>query len=198
MKGLRQNYGRDRVCLVLIILFSIVLFSVEAHSFTTVEPYDCNTPENRDKATTLELVVAKKKWRKKKKELKASVISENSALKVRVKLFPFLNPPMNIGIGSCVSAEEGRLGIRKAIELNGGLDHVIMQELLPHHWVKVGSTDLAELSWIRVSPKDLLRLSDPALSTKQFQNTYRELATLKERKLPFGLGTKKIDVEPEK
>lgn len=198
MGGFKRICGRDRVSLVMVVFFFVGLFSGEALSFVSVEAYDCNTPENKEKITTIELVVAKKKWRKKKRELKASVTSENSAVKVRVKLFPFLPPPMNIGIGSCVSAEEGRLAIRKAIELNGGVDHVIMQELLPHHWVKVGSTDLAELAWIRVKPKDLLRLSDPALSTEQFQKTYRELATLKERKLPFGMGTKRLDVESKK
>ncbi|MFQ5779912.1 MAG: hypothetical protein ACE5HN_03890 [Nitrospiria bacterium] len=198
MEGLKRNCCQYRVWLIFLIIFFFGLFVGEVHSFVAKEAYDCNAPENRDKRTTIELVLAKKKWKKKAKEIKESVTAENSGLKARVKFFPFLDPPMNIGIGRCVSAEDGRLAIQKAFEFNRGVDRVIMQELMPHHWVKIGSTDLAELAWISVTPEDLTRLTDPALSTEQFQKTYRELATLKERKLPFGMGTKKIEVEPEK
>ena len=106
-----------------------------------------------------------------------------------------MKPPTNLGIGRCVSAEEGRLAIEKAIEYNGGIDYVIMQEFMPHHWAMVGTTDLAELTFIKITPEDLKRLSDPSLSTAQFQALYRKLAALKERKLPFGMGTRKIEVE---
>jgi hypothetical protein len=66
---------------------------------------------------------------------------------------------------------------------------------MPHHWMKVGATDLAELTFIPITPEDLVRLSDPSLSTKDFQKIYRELSALKERKLPFGLGIRKIEVD---
>jgi len=152
--------------------------------------YNCGAPENREKPTIVEVVLSKK-WKDRVEEVKRSFTEGRESMKVRVKIFPFLDPPANMGIGKCVSAEEARLAIREAIAYNRGIDRLIMQEILPHHWIKIGSTDLAEISWIPVSPEDLARLSDPALSTDQFQNLYRRLATMKEKKLPFGMGSEK-------
>ncbi len=185
---------RSASCLVLLVLL-VVLFVVEdANAFFAKESYVCDAEGNKEIKTTLELKVAKKKYRKQKRALKKE-LQESSGLKVRLLLFPFLDPPMNLGIGKCVSAEEGRLGIAKARQFNRGVDHVIMQEFMPHHWIKIGATDLAELTFIPITPEDLERLSDPSLSTESFQAVYRELSALRERKLPFGLGTRKIEVD---
>jgi len=183
------------VCVLFSFLFFLVISDADA-SVDKKEVYDCNEAENREVRTTIDLKLAKK-WKKKKKEIKQHIIEADRSLKVRLSFFPFLDPPMNLAIGKCVSAEEGRLVIEKGLEYNKGISFVVMQELLPHHWMRIGLTDLAELAWIAISPEELARLADPSLSTEQFQKVYRELATLKERKLPFGLGTKKIEVAPE-
>lgn len=178
-----------------LLMVPVIFFAVgEVSAFVAKESYDCHAEGNKDIRTTIELKVAKKKYRKRKREIKKE-LQESSGLKVRLLLFPFLDPPLNLGIGKCVSAEDGRLAIDKAKQFNGGIDRVIMQEFMPHHWMKIGATDLAELTFISITPEDLSRLSDPSLSTEDFQKVYRELSTLKERKLPFGMGTRQIEVD---
>jgi len=181
--------------LILLVVLAILFAVEDANAFVAKESYDCQAEGNRDIKTTLELKLAKKKYRKQKRELKKELQENYEALKIRLVFFPFLDPPMNIGIGKCVSAEDGRLAIKEAIKLNRGIDRVIMQEFMPHHWVKVGATDLAELTFIPITPEDLLRLSEPSLSTKAFQKIYRNLSALRERKLLFGLGIRKIEVD---
>lgn len=198
MEWLMQNCYRNMVVWVFLSIFFVGLSFGEAEAFVAKETYNCDAPESKVIATKIEMVLAKKKWKKKKKEIKKAVISGNSHLKVRLKFFPFLDPPTNLGIGKCVSAENGRMAIQKALKYNRGVDFVIMQEFMPHHWVKIGSTDLAELTWIAITPENLTQLSDPGLSTEQFQELYRTLATLKKRELPFGMGTREIEVEPGK
>lgn len=110
------------------------------------------------------------------------------SVKLRVEFFPFLNPPTNLGIGRCVEAEIGRRAIEAALIYNRGVDRLIRQDVLPLSWVMIGTTRLAELTWIPIGPQDLARLRDPALTTEAFQALYRELATLRERPRPFGMG----------
>lgn len=75
-----------------------------------------------------------------------------------------------------------------AAPANGiGIDRLVFQEILPHRWIILGTTQVAELSWTSIIPADLERLLDPALSTDEFQALYRKLARPKERKRPFGL-----------
>ena len=167
------------------------------NAFAEGEPYDCAAPENRNEPTTIEIVLSKK-WKDRVAEVKQSLQGGNEAIKVRVRLYPFLDPPTNIGIGKCVPAEPARRAIREAVQFYGKLDRLIRQDILPHHWIKIGSTDTAELAWTPIVPDDLTRLTDPALSTEQFQNLYRQLATPKERNRPFGMGTEKIEEEPKK
>ncbi len=188
-----MHYG-----LFILILGVILVPDHEGHAFVAKESYDCNAEGNRANATTIEIKVAKKKYRKKKREIIKTIKGEDADLKVRVLFLPFLDPPLNLGIGKCVSAEDGRHAIKKAMKYNGGVDHVIMQEFMPHHWVKIGATDLAELTFIPITPDQLAQLSDPALDDAQFQALYLELSALKERVLPFGLGTRKIDVDRTK
>lgn len=157
-------------------------------SLAVERTYDCAAPENRDKPTTVEILLAKK-WKDRGEEVKQSFTAADASLKVRVKFFPFLDPPMNIGIGRCVSAEKARLAIREAIRRNGGVDRLIIQDIMPHHWVKIGTTDTSELTWIPIGPEALAQLTDPALTTEQFHGLYRGLARQKEKKLPFGMGS---------
>lgn len=115
---------------------------------------------------------------------------------VRIKFFPFLDPPANIGIGKCVSAEVGRVAIRAATAYGTGIAKLIRQDILPHRWVKVGATDTAELAWIAISTDDLRQLADPSLTTEAFQTLYRRLATPKERQRPFGMGSVPLEQKP--
>ncbi|HEY4485834.1 MAG TPA: hypothetical protein VI702_05910 [Nitrospiria bacterium] len=157
--------------------------------------YACDAPENRDQPTTIEFVLAKKD-RVHAAEVRGAFLALDPTAKIRIRIFPFLDPPPNIGIGKCVKAGDARLAILEAVRYYGKVDRLIRQDILPHHWVKIGSTDVAELAWTPVTPDDLTRLSDPALSTEEFQILYRQLAAPKEKKLPFGMGSQKIEGPP--
>jgi hypothetical protein len=160
--------------------------------------YDCAAQENRDKPTTVEILLAGK-WKSKVEEVKRSFTTAGAPenpLKVRIKFFPFLDPPGNIGIGKCVTAESARLAIREAVKYNGSLDRLVMQDIMPHHWIKIGTTDTSELTWIPVDAEELARLTDPSLSTDQFQELYRRLARQKEKKRPFGMDSEKREETP--
>lgn len=181
---------RRRPLLFYRISIALTLCLAPIASFAAERTYDCAAPENRDKPTTVEILLGKR-WKDRTEEVKQSFLTSDESLKVRIKFFPFLEPPMNIGIGSCVSAERARLAIREAIRYNGGVDRLIMQEIMPHHWIKIGTTDTSELTWIPITPEELARLTDPALTTEQFHGLYREMARQKEKKLPFGMGSQK-------
>jgi hypothetical protein len=157
--------------------------------------YDCQAKENRDKPTTVEFVLSKK-WKGQADQVTQVFSTGRNDIKVRIKFYPVGDPPTNIGIGKCVTAENGRLAIREAVKYYGKLDRLIRQDILPHHWIKIGSTDTAELAWVSIGPDDLARLTDPALSSDQFQDLYRHLAMPKERKRPFGMGSEKIEGNP--
>ncbi len=194
---LRNKY-RKRYRLLIVAIFMLIFVVPETHGFVAKESYDCNAVENKDNRTSIDMKLAKK-YKKGKRKIKKDLIALDESLKVRLTFFPMnINPPMNLGIGKCISAKNGRLAIKKALEFNRGIGFVIMQEFMPHHWMRFGLTDLAELTWIAITEDDLTNLSDPSLSDEQFQRTYRKLATLRERKLPFGMGTRKIEVEEEK
>jgi hypothetical protein len=176
-------------------LLVVVLILIQADRLGAETVYDCKAPENREKPTTIEIVLAQK-WKDRVDEIKHALGSDTNGIKVRIKFFPFLDPPTNIGIGKCVTADNARVAIREAVQYNGKLDRLIRQDILPHHWIMIGSTDVAELAWIPISPEGLSRLTDPALSTEQFQTLYRQLSTPKEKKLPFGMGSEKIEGKP--
>ncbi len=166
-----------------------LLFRVGAAS---AEPaYDCGVVESRDKPVTVEIVLAST-WKPEADEVKRTLIGDSQAVKVRIRFYPFLDPPANIGIGSCVSADVARRAIQEALHTTGKIERLIRQDILPHHWIKIGSTDTAELAWTPVEPDDLARLTDPSLTTDQFQALYRSLAAPKEKRLPFGMGTRTI------
>jgi hypothetical protein len=189
--------NRRKVLWIIGTVLSVLLVSNPPGAFSADVVYDCKAKENRDQPTTIEIVLSQK-WKARSEEVKHALMADSNAVKVRVRIYPFLDPPTNIGIGKCVAAEDARRAIREAVNDYGKLDRVIRQDILPHHWIKIGSTDIAELAWIPIVPDDLTRLTDPALSTEQFQDLYRQLATPKERNRPFGMGKEKIEEEPKK
>jgi hypothetical protein len=158
------------------------------------EVYDCDASGNRQQPVTVEIVLSKQ-WKDRLPEIKTALQGGDATMKIRPRIFPFLDPPANIGIGKCVPAEQARRAMEVAIRTYGKLDRLIRQDILPHHWVKIGSTDIAELAWTPVSPEDLTRLTDPALTSAPFHALYRQLAAPKERRLPFGMGIEKIEEE---
>ncbi|MBI3811995.1 MAG: hypothetical protein HY283_07305 [Nitrospirae bacterium] len=189
--------NRRKVLWMIVTVLSFLLVLNRTAALPAGVDYDCNAKENRDQPTTIEIVLSQK-WKARSEEVKQALTADSKTVKVRVRIYPFLDPPTNIGIGKCVTAEDARRAIHEAVADYGKLDRVIRQDILPHHWIKIGSTDIAELAWIPITPEDLTRLTDPALSTEQFQNLYRQLATPKERKRPFGMGNEKIEEEPQK
>jgi len=158
--------------------------------------YDCQADENRAKPTTIEIVLSQK-WRDQADAIKRELASGRDGVKVRVRFYPLMAPPTNIGIGKCVPADVARLAIQEAIKYSGTIDRLIRQDILPHHWIKIGSTDTAELAWTPVLPDDLAKLTDASLPSDEFQELYRSLAAPKERRLPFGMGTQPIEQAPQ-
>lgn len=177
------------------IVLAAVVSLMSARSLWADVVYDCQAEENRGKPTTIELVLSQK-WRDQADEIKRALVSDADRVKVRLRFYPLMDPPRNIGIGKCVPADVARRAIQEAIRTSGTIDRLIRQDILPHHWVKIGSTDTAELAWTPVHPDDLARLTDPDLPTDQFQELYRSLAAPKERHLPFGMGSQPLQGEP--
>ena len=173
-------------------VLTAALSGIAAGSLRAETAYDCQSDENRDVPTTIEIVLAQR-WKNQSDEVKRALQSGAEKVKVRVRFYPFLDPPSNIGIGKCVPADVAQRAIREAIKYSGRIDLLIRQDILPHHWIKIGSTDTAELAWMPVSPEDLARLLEQELPTEEFQALYRSLSAPKERRLPFGMGTQPIE-----
>jgi hypothetical protein len=137
-----------------------------------------------------------KTWKGRVEEVK-NALQSGEAVTVRVGFFPFLDPPTNIGIGRCVQADTARRAIQAAIAYNRGVDHLIRQDILPLDWVMIGTTQVADLTWVPITADERANLSDPALSTEEFQALYRQLATPKERKRPFGFDPAPLPPAPD-
>jgi hypothetical protein len=180
--------------LILLLLFLLLPDPWTGNRSMAQELYDCNSEESRGTPTTIELTLAKK-WRKDAKEIQKTFKDLDQTAKVRIEYFPFIDPPPNIAIGKCVSAEMARLAFREALDYNRGVEKVILQEVIPHHWIGIGTTKLAELSWMPITPEDLKELMEPSLSNEAFQERYRNLAKMRERKRPFGFDP--VPYEPQ-
>lgn len=105
-----------------------------------------------------------------KKEFEALGIT-----RVRPQFFRLGNPPENIAIGKNIPADVARLAIRLAVTYNRDIKSLLPEyRFFPDHIV-IGSSAFDEKSEIPIRPEDLKRLSDPALTTPQFHDLYREL-----------------------
>lgn len=178
------------------ILFLILVGLISQSNTLFAQAYECGASEHKETPTTIEITLAQR-WKGHNEEVRKALSADSESIKTRIRFFPFLTPPANIGIGKCITADDGRRAIREAIRYNGGVDKLIIQEMMPHHWIKIGATDLAELTWIPVPPEALSRLIDPSLSTEAFQELYRKLAVQKEMDLPFGMGSQKREKKSE-
>jgi hypothetical protein len=196
--GFTVRGRRAACCLAVASLLVGAPVVVRAQSTSTIQVTPTTDPcasEEPGKPATVEFVLSSK-HKDRVGEVTRLLNTVGEPVTVRIKFFPFLDPPANIGIGQCVSAAVGRVAIRAAAAYGTGITRLIRQDILPHRWVKVGATDTAELAWIAVSADDLKRLADPALTTGQFQTLYRQLAAPKERKLPFGMGSVPLEQQP--
>jgi len=169
-----------------------MILALPAMAQTAPSTKDCAAEEPGDRPVTVEFVLSTK-HKARSGEITRFLSHGAEPVTVRINLFPFLDPPANIGIGKCVSAVVGRAAIQAAMTYGTGVTRLIRQDILPHRWVKIGSTDTAELAWIAVSAEEMTRLTDPALTTGAFQALYRELAAPKERKRPFGMDSVPLD-----
>ena len=112
------------------------------------------------------------------KELEALGIT-----RIRPQFFRLGNPPENIAIGKDIPADVARLAIRLAITYNRDIKSLLPEyRFFPDHIV-IGTSAFDEKSEIPIRPEDLKRLSDPALSTSQFHDLYRQL-TGEDKRLP--------------
>lgn len=98
-----------------------------------------------------------------------------SITNVHPQVFRKGNPPRNIGFGREIPAEVAREAIRLAAAYNGGILFFLPEKRLAPHYVGIGVSIFDEAFQIPVGADDLKRLSDPALTTPQFHDLYREL-----------------------
>src|SRR6266478_873119 len=96
--GSYTNGTFQSLSLVLTLFFVMIQHS----NLSADTVYDCTAKENRDIPTTVEIMLSQK-WKGQVEEIKRSFVSETETIKVRVKFFPFLQPPANIGIGKCIT-----------------------------------------------------------------------------------------------
>lgn len=100
---------------------------------------------------------------------------EAGITRIRPQFFRKGNPPENIAIGKNVPANVARLAIRLAITYNRDIKFLLPEyRFFPDHIV-IGSSAYDEKSQIPIRPEDLKRLSDPALTTAQYHDLYRQL-----------------------
>ncbi len=171
-------------------VFILSVFLSEGKAASTGEA----CPEN---ATVRVEMILSKKWKKQKKEIQKVFRDQEKGFKPRVDFYPFIDPPTNIGIGRCVTADQGRFAIEKALEYNRGIDQLIYQKTLPENWIGIGYTKLPERSWVAVSPEGLKQLQDPSLSTESFRALYLELSTIKEQAGIFGMPPRPVNPDPD-
>lgn len=149
-----------------------------------------------DATVKVELILAKK-FKKQKEAIRKVFRDHGELFKARVDFFPFINPPMNIGIGRCVTVTQAQFAIEKALEYNRGIDHLIYQKTLPEYWIGIGYTKLPERTWVKISPDDLKKLQDPSLSTESFQALYQDLSQIKEQPGLFGMPPIPVNPDPD-
>ena len=132
-------------------------------------------------------------WKGRETEVRRQLQTEAPDARIHIVVYPS-TAPRNLGIGRCVSAEIGRMALRRARGFNQAVEALVMQDLLPHHWIGIGVIALPEKAWIPVTAADLERLADPKLSTQEFQALYRQMATLTD--IPGAYGMPAVPIPP--
>lgn len=103
-------------------------------------------------------------------ELKSASID-----RIRTNFYPAGKAVQILAVGRKTPASVARLGIRLAMEYNEGIQYLLPQVLIPHHYLAIGTSAFDEKSQIPIGPEDLERLRDPSLSTREFHALYESL-----------------------
>lgn len=94
---------------------------------------------------------------------------------VHIQFVRMGHPPMNLGVGSGVSADRARAAIRLARKYNGGVAILLPEHLFPEEFVTIASSNFDDTVEYRVDDEALRQLEDPALTSEQWHERYRRL-----------------------
>jgi len=179
-----MNTGYYRFWIIGILLLSLYTIFLNGKSFGPADSWGetqkrpippaqkAQTPDANGKIL-VELFLAKE--RKGDLDKITKEFEEAGITRVRHQFFRKGNPPENIAIGKNVPADVARLAIRLAVTYNRDIKFLLPEyRFFPDHIV-IGSSAYDEKSQIPIRPEDLKRLSDPALTTAQYHDLYRQL-----------------------
>lgn len=88
-------------------------------------------------------------------------------------------PPPNIGVGREVTAERARTAIRLAKKYNRGVTILLPTHLFPPHYVTIASSSFDDTVEYAIQEDELRQLEDPALTTEQFHELYRQFTVMR-------------------
>ena len=88
-------------------------------------------------------------------------------------------PPPNIGVGREVTAERARTAIRLAKKYNRGVTILLPTHLFPPHYVTIASSSFDDTVECAIQEDELRQLEDPALTTEQFHDLYRQFTVMR-------------------
>lgn len=88
-------------------------------------------------------------------------------------------PPPNIGVGREVTAERARTAIRLAKKYNRGVTILLPTHLFPPHYVTIASSSFDDTVEYAIQEDELRQLEDPALTTEQFHDLYRQFTVMR-------------------
>ena len=101
--------------------------------------------------------------------------------------YPAENPSEVIAIGRCVPAFIARYAIQKALTYTKGVKNLVHQGFLHPHWMGIGTNLFSEWAQQPVTPEQVKSLLDDTLSTREFQNLYRQYTNQDEMISGFGM-----------
>lgn len=146
-----------------------------------IQPAQGSQPPDANGKILVELFLAKE--RKGDLDTITKAFEEVGITRIRPQFFRLGHPPKNIAIGKNIPADVARLAIRLAITYNQDIKFLLPEyRFFPDHIV-IGSSAFDEKSQIPIRSEDLKRLSDPALTTAQYHDLYRQL-TGEDKRLP--------------
>lgn len=85
------------------------------------------------------------------------------------------HPPMNLGVGPGVPAEQARAAIRLAKKYNDGVVILLPDHLFPERFVTIASSNYDDTVEYKIDAEALRQLEDPVLTSEQWHALYRRL-----------------------
>tara|TARA_B100000686_G_scaffold349455_1_gene442878 strand:+ start:2352 stop:2906 length:555 start_codon:yes stop_codon:yes gene_type:complete len=107
--------------------------------------------------------------------------------KVALWLYPAENPSGSVAIGRCVPAFIARHALQRAMAHTKGVKSLVHQSFFSPHWIGVGTSLFSELSQKKVTTEQVDSLLDDTLTTREFQELYREYTEQEEVVMGFGI-----------